>query len=51
MFAIAPRTRQERFQPGHPLQHPLLEVHHQQRRALRVEGGRLLAHAFSLGVP
>jgi hypothetical protein len=40
-------ARHERFQPGHAPQHVLLEVHHQQRGALRVEDVCLVAHAFS----
>src|SRR6201989_3128409 len=44
-------ARYERLQPGHAPQHVLLEVHHQQRGALRIEDGCLVAHAFSYALP
>ena len=43
-------ARYERLQPGYAPQHVLLEVHHQQRGALRVEDVCLVAHAFSFMV-
>src|SRR6185312_16881872 len=44
-------ARHQRFQPGYAPQHVLLEVHHQQRGALRVEDECLVAHAFSYDLP
>jgi hypothetical protein len=46
----SPDAPDQRLKPLHSLQDTLLEVHHQQRRALRVEGGCLIAHAFSPAV-